>query len=55
MYKITQAVAYMHNQKPEPIVHRDLKPENILFTSKDIDKADFKIIDFGLSRQYQAD
>ena len=49
----------MHAREPHPIVHRDLKPENILFTEKEFafsEKefafSDFKIIDFGLARQY---
>ncbi len=40
------ALNYMHSQN---ITHRDLKPENILLESKDIDKLDVKIADFGWS------
>jgi len=34
---------------------RDLKPENILFSGKEKQEADIKIIDFGLSRQFNKD
>ena len=45
-HKICMAVYYFHSFG---ITHRDLKPENILMTSND-DKADIKILDFGLSK-----
>jgi len=52
MEQIIRGVFYMHQHS---IAHRDLKPENFLFATKDkIDKADLKIIDFGLSMQYTA-
>jgi calcium-dependent protein kinase len=40
------ALNYCHTSN---IVHRDLKPENFLFAGKE-EKADLKIIDFGLSK-----
>ncbi|EAS04482.1 kinase domain protein (macronuclear) [Tetrahymena thermophila SB210] len=51
MKKLFSAVAHIHSKN---IVHRDLKPENILFTSKDKTSWDIKIIDFGLSRQFNS-
>ena len=44
--KIARAIYYLHSFG---IVHRDLKPENILMTDTS-DKADLKILDFGLSK-----
>lgn len=49
--KILSAVLYLHERG---IVHRDLKPENFLYSSKK-DDAEIKIIDFGLSRQFDLD
>lgn len=49
MKKIFSAVKYLHEHG---IVHRDLKPENFLFSHKGND-AEIKIIDFGLSRQFE--
>ena len=40
---------YLHQNN---IVHRDLKLENFIFTSKDSSTKALKMIDFGLSRQY---
>lgn len=34
------------------IAHRDIKPENILLFSKDDDKLDIKITDFGFAKCY---
>lgn len=48
MKNILSAVSYLHNQG---IVHRDLKPENILLNKKG-DIFDIKLIDFGLTTQY---
>ncbi len=44
--KLLSALAYLHNQKPEPIVHRDIKPANIKVTSE----GDIYLLDFGLAR-----
>ena len=46
MHKMCAAVYYIHSYG---IAHRDLKPENVLMTSND-DKADLRILDFGLSK-----
>lgn len=43
---ILEALAYLHRHG---IVHRDLKPENILCKSKDWNKLEVKVADFGLA------
>ena len=48
---ILSAVAYMHSRN---VVHRDLKYENVLFVNTS-PMSDVKLIDFGLSKKYQAD
>ena len=48
MKKIFSATKYLHERG---ICHRDLKPENFLFTNKE-KSAEIKIIDFGLSKQF---
>ena len=48
MLKIFSAIKYLHERG---ITHRDLKPENFLFSDKTKD-AEIKIIDFGLSKQF---
>lgn len=48
MKKIFSATKYLHERG---ICHRDLKPENFLFSQKG-KGAEIKIIDFGLSKQY---
>jgi calcium-dependent protein kinase len=51
LQQIIRAVYYMHESR---VVHRDLKPENFLFATKDpIEESSLKIIDFGLSRQFE--
>ena len=47
--QILNAVRYMHDRG---IVHRDLKFENVLFTREHC--FDIKILDFGLSKQFQS-
>merc|ERR1719253_1680808 len=50
--QILSAVFYMHTQN---IAHRDLKPENFLLgNEKSVEEAPLKIIDFGLSKRFQA-
>lgn len=44
--QIIEALIYIRDKK---IIHRDIKPANILLTSENIEEADIKIIDFGLS------
>jgi serine/threonine protein kinase len=45
--QIVKAVQYMHEEKN--IIHGDLKLENILLKTNDVNFADVKITDFGLS------
>merc|ERR1719460_188504 len=50
--QILTGVYYMHNNF---IAHRDLKPENFLLANEqDVMKSPLKIIDFGLSRRFEA-
>lgn len=51
MRKIFNAVVYLHERG---ICHRDLKPENFLYIDKSED-SEIKIIDFGLSKQFDLD
>lgn len=51
MKNLLEAVEYIHSQG---VVHRDLKPDNILLVSAE-DHEKFKIIDFGLSAQFEKD
>jgi len=51
MQQIIRAIFYMHESH---VCHRDLKPENFLFQTKEqIEKTLLKIIDFGLSCEFQ--
>ncbi len=45
--RIARIVGFAHQLAP-PIVHRDLKPSNILVVSRDENKIDFKVADFGI-------
>ncbi len=47
LMQVCDGLAYAHG---EGVVHRDLKPANILLTSRDLDKAQAKVGDFGLAR-----
>jgi len=52
MKQIIHAVYYMHS---ESVCHRDLKPENfLLLTRGPFERNVLKVIDFGLSRPFQA-
>lgn len=42
--QLLSALKYLH---AKGIVHRTIAPENLLLTSKDLSKADLKVIDFG--------
>lgn len=46
MRSILEALSYLHRNG---IVHRDLKPENILCKTKDSNKLEVKVADFGLA------
>ncbi|CAK9082917.1 Calcium-dependent protein kinase 2 (PfCDPK2) [Durusdinium trenchii] len=51
--QMLSAVFYMHKRQ---VCHRDLKPENFLFLTKGpMEKNLLKIIDFGLSKCFEAD
>jgi len=45
--QMASALKYIHSHG---VCHRDLKPENLLLTSKELDTADVKLADFGLSK-----
>jgi serine/threonine protein kinase len=48
--QMAQALAYLHNRKPDYLIHRDLKPQNFMLTSS----LQCRIGDFGISRLFQA-
>jgi len=48
--QMAQALAYLHNRKPNYLIHRDLKPQNLMLTPS----LQCKIGDFGISRLFQA-
>ena len=45
--QILSAIKHLHDKN---IAHRDLKPENIIFDTKENDRINIKLIDFGLSK-----
>lgn len=48
--QLCDALAYLHNQKPQPIVFRDMKPSNIMLDQfKRI-----RLIDFGIAKLFEA-
>ncbi|MEW5960422.1 MAG: protein kinase, partial [Chloroflexota bacterium] len=42
--QVLDALAYLHNQRPQPIIHRDIKPANLRVNLQD----KVKLVDFGL-------
>jgi len=46
---LLEGVAYIHDRS---IIHRDIKPENILLTDLSDTCSDVKIVDFGLSAEF---
>lgn len=42
--QVLDAMAYLHNQRPQPIIHRDIKPANIRLNLQ----GSVKLVDFGL-------
>lgn len=46
---LLEGVAYIHDRS---IIHRDIKPENILLTDRSNSCSNVKIVDFGLSAEF---
>jgi calcium/calmodulin-dependent protein kinase I len=49
MLQLIEGIQVLHRAN---IIHRDLKPENVLMMSKDPERIDLKIADFGLATFY---
>ena len=47
MLQLCDILSYLHGQRPS-IIHRDIKPQNIIIDDNGL----IKLIDFGISRQY---
>jgi serine/threonine-protein kinase len=48
--QVLDALAYLHNQKPQPIIHRDIKPANLRVDLYNR----IKLVDFGLVKLFDA-
>ncbi len=46
---MADALTYLHGQTPK-IIFRDLSAANVMLTSAKLDRADAKLIDFGLAK-----
>jgi serine/threonine protein kinase len=49
--QVLDALAYLHNQRPQPIIHRDIKPANLRIDLYNR----VKLVDFGLVKLFDAD
>src|SRR5699024_4431040 len=49
--QLSDVLAYLHNQEPNPIIYRDMKPDNIMLTPD----GTIKLVDFGIAREYKID
>jgi serine/threonine-protein kinase len=48
--QVLDALAYLHNQRPQPIIHRDIKPANLRLNLQ----GRVKLVDFGLVKLFDA-
>ena len=48
MLQVCEAVAYLHEQRPQPIIHSDIKPPNIKITRD----GRAVLVDFGIAKVY---
>jgi len=48
--QVLDALAYLHNQRPQPIIHRDIKPANLRIDLYNR----VKLVDFGLVKLFDA-
>lgn len=51
--KLCEVFHYLHTQTP-PVIYRDLKPANVMISRQE-DRKDFKLIDFGIARRHDYD
>ena len=47
---MADALTYLHGLSPK-IIFRDLSAANVMLTSTKLDRADVKLIDFGLAKE----